>query len=86
MTTCAYVVVPFERHGITIGPRQAFLFDAVMPARIAAEQLAPRVSGVAILQREVDPETGDDKDTLIAGFGAVPPSFPASADWSLKLN
>ena len=86
MTTRAYVVVPFERDGITLGPRLAYQFEAVSHARIAAGQLAARVAGVAILERETDPETGDDRDTLIAGFGAIPPSFPAGADWTVRLN
>ncbi|MDX2159005.1 MAG: hypothetical protein SFW09_21080 [Hyphomicrobiaceae bacterium] len=86
MTDRAYVVVPFERVGITIGPRQAYMFDAIAKARLAAAQIAPRVAGVAILEREVDPETGDDRDTLIAGFGAIPPRFPTGIDWTLRLN
>ncbi|MEZ5854253.1 MAG: hypothetical protein R3D67_05690 [Hyphomicrobiaceae bacterium] len=86
MTERAYVVVPFERAGITIGPRQAYMFPAVAQAKLAAQQIAGRVAGVAILEREIDPETGDNTDTLIAGFGAVPPAFPQSADWTLRLN
>ena len=82
----AYVVVPFERHGIHLGPRQAFMCVAVAQARQVAQQLAPRVAGVAILERHVDPETGDDKDTLIAEIGAVPPAFPSSSNWTMRLN
>jgi hypothetical protein len=85
-TRRAWVVVPFERVGITIGARQAFMFDAAVKAHAAARQLAPRVAGVAILEREVDPETGDDRDTLIAGFGAVPPRFPSSTSWTMRLH
>jgi hypothetical protein len=86
MTQRAYVVVPFERVGITIGPRQAYMFGAAAQAQLAAQQLAMRVAGVAILEREIDPETGDDKDTLVAGFGAIPPRFPTSSDWTYRLN
>jgi hypothetical protein len=85
-TQCAWVVVPFERVGITIGPRQAFMFDAAGKAHAAARQIAPRVAGVAILERRIDPETGDGMDTLIAEFGAIPPRFPIAADWTLKLH
>jgi hypothetical protein len=85
-TQRAWVVVPFERVGVTIGPRQAFMFDAAIKAHAAARQIAPRVAGVAILERQIDPETGDDQDTLIAGFGAIPPRFPIGADWTLKLH
>ena len=86
MTQRAYLVVPFERVGITLGPRHAYFFDAVAPAQLAARQLAPRVAGVAILERKIDPETGDDMDTVIAEFGAIPPAFPERADWSMRLN
>ncbi|MEZ5815988.1 MAG: hypothetical protein R3D44_02775 [Hyphomicrobiaceae bacterium] len=86
MADHAFIVVPFERNGITIGPRQALMFEKVAQARYVAAQIAPRVSGVAILEREIDPETGADKDTLIAGIGAVPPCFPDGGDWTLRLN
>ena len=86
MTQRAYLVVPFERIGVTLGPRQAYLFDAKAPAQMAARQLAPRVAGVAIVERQIDPETGDDKDTVIAEIGAIPPAFPERADWSMRLN
>ena len=82
----AYVVVPFERHGIQLGPRQAFMCVAAAQARQVAQQIAPRVAGVAILERVFDPETGDDKDTLIAEIGAVPPTFPSGSNWTLRLN
>ena len=84
--TQTYVVVPFERIGVTIGPRQAMVFEAPIQARLFAQQLAPRVAGIAILERHIDPETGDDKDTVLAEFGAVPPGFPSKIDWSLRLN
>lgn len=86
MTQRAYVVVPFERSGIKLGPSHAFVFAGVSEARKVAQQLAPRVAGVAILERHIDPETGDDRDTLIAGIGAVPPGCPTATDWSLKLH
>lgn len=82
----AYLVVPFERVGITIGPRQAFVFDQAAPARVLAQRMASQCAGVALLERQIDPETGDDRDTLIAGIGAVPPSFPAAGGWSLRLS
>ena len=85
-TQRAWVVVPFVREGIRIGPKQAFMFDAAVKAHAAARHLAPQVAGVAILEREVDPETGDDRDKLIAGFGAVPPRFPTGVDWTLRLH
>ncbi|MGE0701238.1 MAG: hypothetical protein AB7O57_19240 [Hyphomicrobiaceae bacterium] len=86
MSDRAFVVVPFERVGITIGPRQAYMFPAEAQARVAARQIASRFAGVAVIARETDPETGDDKDTLLAGFGAVPPHFPDAADWTFRLN
>jgi hypothetical protein len=86
MADSAFIVVPFERVGITIGPRQALMFEQAAQARGVAAQLAPRVAGVAILKREIDPDTGADTDTLIAGIGAVPPQFPSGTDWTLKLH
>lgn len=81
-----YVVVPFERHGIYLGPRQAFMCQAAAQARVVAQQIAPRVAGVAILERELDLDTGDDKDTLIAEIGTVPPAFPNGITWTVLLN
>jgi hypothetical protein len=86
MPASHYFVIPFQRVGVTIGPRPALVFDAPVPARMAAQQIAPQVAGIAILERQQDPETGDDKDTVIAEIGAVPPGFPAKVDWTLRLN
>jgi hypothetical protein len=82
----AYLVVPFERIGVTLGPRQAIVCSAPVQARVVAQQIASRVAGVAILMRETDPDTGDDRDTVIAEVGAVPPAFPTSTNWSVRLN
>jgi hypothetical protein len=62
------------------------MLDAAGKAHAAARQIVPRVAGVAILERRIDPATGDDMDTLIAEFGAIPPRFPIGADWTLKLH
>jgi hypothetical protein len=86
MNQCTYVVVPFERHGSTIGPRQALVCVAPSQARALAQELASRFPGIAVLERSIDPETGDDVDTVIAEFGAIPPRFPASRDWTIRLN
>ena len=86
MTDTAFLVVPFERVGARLSVSKAFVFPAVAPARAMAQQLAPRLPGVAVVERTVDPETGEDRDRLIAGIGAIPPSFPASASWSIALN
>lgn len=83
---CSYVVVPFERIGDRIGPRQAFMFAAPVQAKFAARQIAARVAGVAVLERRTDPETGDESDTVLAEYGAVPPGFPSGANWSLRLS
>ena len=82
----AYVVVPFERIGSSIGHRQVIVVDAVAKARIVAQHWAAHVPGVAILERVIDPETGDDKDTLVVGYGAIPPAFPDGTNWTLSLN
>lgn len=86
MVNCAYVVVPFERLGSTLRASKVVMCDAPAQARLVAEQFAPRVAGVAIVQRDSDPETGDEQDTVLVEIGAVPPSFPAGANWSVRLN
>jgi hypothetical protein len=86
MTDRAFIVVPFERDGITIRPRQALIFERAAQAQLVAPQIAARVAGVAILKREIDPNSGADTDTLIAGIGVVPPQVPSGVDWTLKLH
>jgi hypothetical protein len=86
MADKSYLVVRFERSGAMIGPRQAFMFDGVRQARLAAQQLARTSSGVAIVERVFDPETGDDDETLIAQIGAISAKFPDSAGWIMRLN
>ena len=86
MTDKSYLVVRFERNGAVIGPRQAFMFDGAVQAHLAARQLARNASGVAIVERAFDPETGDDDETLIARIGAIPATFPDSAGWTMRLN
>jgi hypothetical protein len=44
------------------------------------------VPGVAIIERTLNPETGDRIDKLLAGYGMVPPQFPESANWVMALN
>jgi hypothetical protein len=51
-----------------------------------AKQLAQQVPGVAIIERTLDPDTGDGIDKLLAGYGMVPPQFPESANWVIALN
>ena len=81
-----YIVVPFERVGSMLGPRQLLIFDAIGKARHFAQQIASQVPGVAIIERGVDPESGESVDRLVEDFGAVPPSCPSSWDWTLRLN
>jgi uncharacterized small protein (DUF1192 family) len=82
----AYIVFPFHRVGAMVGTSQAILFDEPAKARSFAHAIGQQVSGVAILERSIDPETGDEIDRLVAKAGAVPPQFPASNDWKLRLN
>ena len=82
----AYVVVPFERVGARVGARQAMICVAEDEACGLAKQLAQQVTGVAIIERTLDPETGDCIDKLLAGYGLVPPQFPESANWVIALN
>jgi hypothetical protein len=34
----------------------------------------------------MDPDTGDGIDTLLAGYGIVPPRFPEDTNWTIALN
>jgi hypothetical protein len=82
----SYIVFPFHRVGATVGTSQAIVFDAADKASSFASAVGQKVSGVAILERSIDPETGDQEDRLVAKAGAVPPQFPLSSDWILRLN
>ncbi len=82
----SYVVVPFEREGFRVGPRQALIVDGVSKARTLAQHLSRQVPGVAVLERQLDPETGDGSDRLVVGYGAVPPHFPDDTNWTLDLH
>ncbi|MGE0513297.1 MAG: hypothetical protein AB7O71_04955 [Hyphomicrobiaceae bacterium] len=82
----AYIVVPFERVGTRVGARQAMMVDAVNKARHLAQNLARQVPGVAVLERTEDPETGDDVDILLEGYGILPPAFPDGINWTVALN
>jgi hypothetical protein len=86
MSNRAYLVVPFERLGTRIGSRQALMCAAPEQAKAVAQQLARNLPGIAILERTIDPETGEDHDTVIAEIGAIPPDFPSGADWTLRLH
>jgi hypothetical protein len=81
-----YVIVPFKRIGNRLGPRRAVVVQEIAKARQLAQGLAQRMPGVAVLERRIDPETGDDTDTLIAEFGAIPAAFPEGNNWTLQLN
>ena len=81
-----FVVVPFERVGLKVGPRQVLVVDAPAKARALAQALSATVPGVGVLERQVDAETGDIRDELLAGFGIVPPSFPLDNDWTVLLS
>jgi hypothetical protein len=80
-----YLVVPFERVGSRVGARQAMIFDAANKAQLLAQNLAQQVPGVAVLERKLDPETGDGIDTLLAGYGMVPRGFPMTSTGALNL-
>ncbi len=86
MSTKSYIVVPFHRMGPVIGPSQALVCSGAPHAQSVAQSIAPRVAGVVILAREIDPETGDDRDTIVAEFGAIPPAFPEGTNWTVRLN
>jgi hypothetical protein len=72
-----YIVLPFERAGTMVGARQALVFDDPGAARFYAEALGQRTTGVTILERTIDVETGEENDRRSASGGAVPPSHQA---------
>jgi hypothetical protein len=82
----SYIVFPFHRVGARIGTSRAIVFDEPHKACHFANAIGQQASGVAILERSVDPETGEETDRLVAKASAVPPQFPLSSDWTLRLN
>ncbi|GEP08020.1 hypothetical protein MOX02_60580 [Methylobacterium oxalidis] len=82
----AYIVLPFERVGTTIGARQVLIFDEPGKAHACAEALSLRMSGVAIVERTVDVETGVEEDRLLVAGGAVPPFLQGPAHWTMRLH
>jgi hypothetical protein len=84
--TKSYIVLPFERVGTVVGAKQALVFNEPASARLYAEALSLRTSGVAILERTVDQETGEEEDRLVASGGAVPPLMPGAAHWTMRLH
>ncbi len=82
----SYIVFPFHRVGARVGTSRAIVFDEPQKAHLFANAIGQQASGVAILERSVNPETGDEEDRLLAKAGAVPPHFPQSSDWTMRLN
>lgn len=54
--------------------RQGLSITAI--ARRYAAALGQRTTGVAILERTINAETGEEDDRLVASGGAVPPFTP----------
>ncbi len=49
----------------------------------------PRALGSSVslsIERRLDPDTGDGVETLLAGFGIVPPGFLEATNWPVALN
>jgi hypothetical protein len=82
----SYIVFPFHRVGARVGTSRAIVFDEPQKACHFANAVGQQASGVAVLERSVDPETGEETDRLVAKAGAVPPQFPQSSDWTMRLN
>ena len=70
-----YIVFPFHRVGATVGTSRAIVFDEPQKAQLFAKAISQQASGVAILERVIDPSTGDEEDRLVAKAGAVPLVF-----------
>jgi nitrous oxide reductase accessory protein NosL len=84
--TRTYIVLPFERAGTVVGARQALVFEDSSAARFYAKALGQRTTGVAILERTVDAESGEENDRLVASGGAVPPFTPGAMRWTMRLH
>lgn len=63
-STRTYIVLPFERAGTIVGTRQARVFDDPGAALFYAAALGQRTTGVAILERTINAETGEEDDRL----------------------
>ena len=82
----SFVVVPFQRVGSYVGAQQMFIFRDAGEAQAWLRKLSHHCPGVALIERRTDGETGDDVDTLVESFGAVPSGMPSSASWSMALH
>ena len=82
----SFVVVPFQRVGSYVGAQQALIFKDVNDAQELLRKLTHHCPGVALIERRTDQDTGDDVDTLIDAFGAVPKGVPSSPNWSMALQ
>ena len=85
-STRTYIVLPFERAGTIVGARQARVFDDPGAALFYAAALGQRTTGVALLERTINAETGEEDDRLVASGGAVPPFTPSVMQWTMHLH
>ena len=86
MTSSIFVVVPFTRQGNLIGAAEPILIEHPKHGEQIANRVASQAPGVAVLRRDIDPETGDEADTLIASAGAVPAGYPHAEARAVRLN
>jgi len=82
----SYIVFPFHRVGALVGTSRAIVFDKVEKVASFASAVGQKMTGVAVLEKSIDPETGEEKDRLLFTEGAVPSQFPSSTDWTLRLH
>lgn len=86
MNDHAFVVVPFQRVGNYIGPQQMMICQDIQSAKVLANKLCGKVSGVALIERSVDEDTGADVDTVIAKYGVVPENMMHDTNWKVALH
>ncbi len=82
----SFMVVPFQRIGTYVGAQQMLIVKSAVDARALLQNLSRQFPGVAVIQRRTDCETGDEIDTLVETFGAVPASVPTTSNWTMALQ
>ena len=82
----SFVVVPFQRVGTSVRARQMLIVKSATDARALLQKLSRQFPGVALIERRTDRETGDEIDTLVQTFGAVPAGVPTTSNWTMALQ
>ena len=82
----SFIVVPFQRVGSYVGAQQMMILKDEREAQALLQRLSRHCPGVAMIERQLDRETGDDIDKLVQSFGAVPPDIQTNSNWTMALQ